>query len=191
MHGFHAYPYSRIRVHHYPISQWRSSNPHITFAPWIGTTGPLYLDNNCLYGTSGVLWTGMSTKTKMKPKVVIKLKALQILTLFWNRRTTSFQIQTVTRWCGDKIRREVSATTGTQWVVYTQVVHCCVCLTVAARGDLRPGVCVGKPDVSEAAGSPALSFPWCKGTRRLVIKLISSDSSWADTDLISAHNTDI
>lgn len=33
-------------------------------------------------------------------------------------------------------------------------------VTVAASGDLRPGVGVGKADVSEAAGSPALSFPW-------------------------------
>lgn len=42
---------------------------------------------------------------------------------------------------------------------HTQVVYC-MSVTVAAIGALRPGVCVGKADVSEAAGSPALSFPW-------------------------------
>lgn len=33
-------------------------------------------------------------------------------------------------------------------------------VTDAAGGDLSPGFCVGKADVSEGAGSPALSFPW-------------------------------
>lgn len=42
---------------------------------------------------------------------------------------------------------------------HTQVVYC-MFVTVAAIGALRPAVCVGKADVSEAAGSPALSFPW-------------------------------
>lgn len=59
------------------------------------------------------------------------------------------------------------------WIVCIQVVHCCVWMwteTVAASGDFRPGICVGKADMSEAAGSPALSFPWWKGTRRLLLQ---------------------
>lgn len=53
-------------------------------------------------------------------------------------------------------------------------VRVCESLSVAARGDSRPGVCVGKADASEAAGSPALSFPWKEGTRGLLLHLAAA-----------------
>lgn len=58
-------------------------------------------------------------------------------------------------------------------------------MRASGTGDLGPGVCVGKADVSEAAGSPALPFPWREGTRTLILKLVSHNSDWADTDLES------
>lgn len=71
----------------------------------------------------------------------------------------------------------ICSTTGTQWTVNVNV-------TDSADGDLSPGVCVGKTDVSEGAGSPALSFPWWEGTRTLVLQLVSHCCSWSETDLI-------
>lgn len=68
---------------------------------------------------------------------------------------------------------------------HMQVVYC----MWVASGDVRPGDCVGKADVSEAAGSPALSFPWWKGTGTLILQLVSRNSVWADTDLVSLRNS--
>lgn len=53
-------------------------------------------------------------------------------------------------------------------------VYVCESLTVAVCGDLRPGVCVGKADASEAAGSPALSFPWKEGTKSLLVQHLAA-----------------
>lgn len=61
----------------------------------------------------------------------------------------------------------------------------CWSATVAASGDSRLGDCAGKTDVSEAAGSPALSFPWWETTRRLLLQLRSRSSSTREADLIS------
>lgn len=71
-----------------------------------------------------------------------------------------------------------------------QVVYC-TSVTVAAIGAPRPGLCVGKADVSEAAGSPALSFPGREGTRTLILQPASHNSACADINLVSAFSAQL
>lgn len=51
---------------------------------------------------------------------------------------------------------------------------------IALGGDSRPGLCVGKEEVSQAAGSLAPAFPCWKGTRTWILQLASGFGGGAD-----------